>query len=227
VSEVLAWVMPLLGIVAAVIFYGRFYIQWIVSEIRKESVIPVVFWYMSAVGSVMLLLHAAYIRSPVGVLSHSFNIVIYARNLVHIWREKGALSPLRYALVHGLIAVVVSMSLGLLVLTWFREYEAVSDEPAAVQLQNWFWIGVGVAGQGLFACRFLLQWVASERARKSVVPVAFWYISLAASVLLTSSHVQRGEWIFAVGVGSTIFIYLRNLWLIHGKKAPPVPDEAG
>jgi len=225
VSTFLAWLMPMLGIAAAIIFYGRFYIQWIVSEIRKESVIPVVFWYMSAVGSVMLLVHASYIRSPVGVLSHSFNIVIYARNLVHIWREKETLSRRRNIAVHGLIGLVVSMSLVLLAVTWLREYEAVSGEETSVQVRNWIWIGVGVVGQGLFACRFLIQWIASERARKSVVPVVFWYISLAASVLLAASHFQRAEWIFAIGVGSTSFIYLRNLWLIHRHKPAPLPKN--
>lgn len=214
-SDFLAWLMPILGICAAVIFYGRFYLQWIVSEIRKESVIPVIFWYMSAAGSFMLLCHAAFIRSPVGVLSHSFNIVIYARNLVHVWREKGTLSSTRNLLIHGLVGAVLCVAMLLLALTWFREYSAVRLEAPEVQVRNWIWIAVGVVGQGLFACRFLIQWIASERARKSVVPVAFWYLSLAASVLLTASHLQRAEWIFAFGVGSNILIYLRNLWLIH------------
>ncbi|HNT87055.1 MAG TPA: lipid-A-disaccharide synthase N-terminal domain-containing protein [Candidatus Hydrogenedentes bacterium] len=203
----------LVGIVAACIFYGRFYLQWIVSEIRKRSVVPIAFWYMSSVGSLLLLGYAAHIRSPIGALSHCFNIVVYARNLVHIWRERGALTRVLYVVVHGAVAVIVVGALVLAAHTWLREYHATKATGTAAA--NWFWIGVGAAGQGLFACRFLVQWVATERRRKSVVPLAFWYLSVAAAVLVAASHLQRREWIFMAGAASTLLVYLRNIWLIR------------
>ena len=81
------------GILGAVIFFGRFYLQWIVSEREKRSVVPLAFWYMSTVGSLLLLAYGVRRGSAVGVLSYSFNIVVYARNLIHIWRERGQLTP--------------------------------------------------------------------------------------------------------------------------------------
>ena len=77
------------------------------------------------------------------------------------------------------------------------------------------WLVVGFAGQALFSARFLVQWLKSERMRKSVVPVAFWYFSLAGGVTLLSYAIHRGDPVFIVGQASGLFIYLRNLWLIR------------
>ena len=77
------------------------------------------------------------------------------------------------------------------------------------------WLVVGFAGQALFSARFLVQWLKSERMRKSVVPVAFWYFSLAGGVTLLAYAIHRGDPVFIVGQASGLFIYLRNLWLIR------------
>ena len=76
------------------------------------------------------------------------------------------------------------------------------------------WIVVGFAGQALFSGRFILQWIASERARRSVVPKAFWYFSLAGSAVLLSYAIHRQDPVFIVGQAAGVFIYLRNLTLI-------------
>jgi len=212
------------GTAAAVIFYSRFYLQWLVSEMKKRSVVPVAFWYMSATGSFMLLLYGVLVQSPIGVLSHSFNMLIYMRNLVHIWREKGVLTWWRSWIAHGLVIAVGSFAVISLGVTWLREYDITRAASPEVARQTWFWIGVGVVGQGLFGCRFLIQWLATEAQKKSVIPVAFWYLSLAAATLLLASHLQRREWVFAAGVASTLLIYARNLWLIH-RGTPPVTEE--
>ena len=77
------------------------------------------------------------------------------------------------------------------------------------------WVGVGFLGQGLFFCRFLVQWIASERAKRSVVPLAFWYFSLAGGTILFSYAVYKRDPVFIVGQASGLFIYLRNLRLIY------------
>ena len=76
------------------------------------------------------------------------------------------------------------------------------------------WIVVGFAGQALFSGRFILQWIASERARRSVVPKAFWYFSLAGSAVLLSYAIHRQDPVFIVGQAAGLVIYLRNLSLI-------------
>ena len=80
------------------------------------------------------------------------------------------------------------------------------------------WLGIGFFAQALFASRFIVQWIASEKAKESVVPVAFWYISLLGGILLFLYATWRQDPVFMLGQGSGIFIYSRNLYLIHKKK---------
>jgi lipid-A-disaccharide synthase-like uncharacterized protein len=80
------------------------------------------------------------------------------------------------------------------------------------------WNILGIVAQGLFASRFLVQWMVSEIEKKSIIPLAFWYFSLAGGVLLFAYAVHRQEPVFAAGQGMGLFIYLRNLWLIYREK---------
>jgi lipid-A-disaccharide synthase-like uncharacterized protein len=81
-----------------------------------------------------------------------------------------------------------------------------------------FWLIVGFVGQALFSMRFLLQWVHSERARRSVIPIAFWYFSLGGSIVLLAYAIHRQDPVFILGQGAGIVIYLRNLWLIFRER---------
>jgi len=80
------------------------------------------------------------------------------------------------------------------------------------------WLGIGFFAQALFASRFIVQWIASEKAKESVVPEAFWYISLLGGILLFLYASWRQDPVFMLGQGSGIFIYSRNLYFIHKKK---------
>ncbi|MCV6547883.1 MAG: lipid-A-disaccharide synthase N-terminal domain-containing protein [Cohaesibacter sp.] len=76
------------------------------------------------------------------------------------------------------------------------------------------WLIIGFIAQAMFTMRFVVQWIASERAGKSIVPVAFWFFSIAGGGLLFVYALQRGDPVFIVGQGAGLFIYLRNVWLI-------------
>lgn len=78
------------------------------------------------------------------------------------------------------------------------------------------WVVFGFSAQLMFTARFLIQWIASERARSSVVPVAFWYFSLAGGVMLLTYALYRRDPVFVLGQALGVVIYSRNLWLIHG-----------
>jgi lipid-A-disaccharide synthase-like uncharacterized protein len=208
-----------IGTAGALIFYGRFYVQWIASERAGRSVMPILFWYMSCLGSVMLMALAVATRSPIGALSQSFNLVPYGRNLLHIWREQGTLTPFRRRLVNVATVVIAVVALYLLWMVWSGEYKHVQKQPDHVAREAWVWLAVGVIGQALFAARFLVQWIATERQRRSVVPAAFWYLSLAAAILQTPVYFHRREWEFAIGMLATIVIYVRNVFLISREGA--------
>ncbi len=71
----------LLGLLAQVTFFGRWVIQWVASEIRRESVIPVLFWWCSLLGATMLLVYFVGRREPIGVLGQAIGWTVYGRNL--------------------------------------------------------------------------------------------------------------------------------------------------
>lgn len=78
-----------------------------------------------------------------------------------------------------------------------------------------FWLATGFLGQLLFTSRFLVQWIASERSGRSVIPDAFWWLSLAGGGTLLAYAVWRGDPVFILGQGGGLIVYLRNLALIR------------
>jgi lipid-A-disaccharide synthase-like uncharacterized protein len=85
-------------------------------------------------------------------------------------------------------------------------------------MQITFWVVFGFVGQILFFFRFFYQWLASEAAKRSVVPEAFWYFSIAGGLVLFIYAIQRSDPVFIVGQGCGIFIYLRNIYLIRRER---------
>ena len=77
------------------------------------------------------------------------------------------------------------------------------------------WLLVGFLGQATFSLRFLVQWWRSERAGRSVVPLAFWYLSLTGGLLLLCYAIHRQDPVFVLGQLTGVFVYLRNLHLIR------------
>jgi lipid-A-disaccharide synthase-like uncharacterized protein len=86
---------------------------------------------------------------------------------------------------------------------------------------NYFWLGLGFFAQLLFSMRFLVQWIASEKQKKSVVPIYFWYLSIGGSSLLLIYAIHRKDPVFILGQSMGLFIYFRNLMLIHSKGGEP------
>jgi len=78
----------ILGFFGQFLFFMRFLVQWIASEIKKKSVIPISFWYFSLGGSLVLLIYAIHRNDPVFILGQSLGFIIYTRNLVLISRHK-------------------------------------------------------------------------------------------------------------------------------------------
>ena len=76
------------------------------------------------------------------------------------------------------------------------------------------WLAVGFLGQAFFSARFLIQWIASERLRKSVVPRAFWYFSIGGGMTLLLYALWRRDPVFILGQGAGLFVYARNLYFV-------------
>lgn len=82
---------------------------------------------------------------------------------------------------------------------------------------GYVWVGLGLLGQVLFTGRMIVQWLASEKSKKSVVPPVFWWMSLAGSTMLMIYFLWRRDPIGLLGQSFGWFIYVRNLWMIYRK----------
>ena len=92
------------------------------------------------------------------------------------------------------------------------------------------WLGVGLFAQLMFSMRFLIQWIATERARASIVPETFWYFSFLGGLMLLSYAIYRMDPVFIIGQATGLIIYSRNIYFIwlgkNGDEGPPeVPYE--
>ena len=77
-----------------------------------------------------------------------------------------------------------------------------------------WWVLLGFAAQALFTMRFLVQWIASERVGHSVIPTAFWFLSIGGGLLLLVYSLYRKDAVFIAGQAFGVFVYLRNLYFV-------------
>jgi len=90
------------------------------------------------------------------------------------------------------------------------------------------WLAVGLIGQSMFFLRFLVQWLASERAGQSVIPTAFWYFSMAGALIVLAYAIYKKDPVFIIGQCAGLFVYTRNLYFIHstGQAGAPARNAA-
>ncbi len=81
------------------------------------------------------------------------------------------------------------------------------------------WVMVGFLGQAMFSARFIIQWLVSEKAKESIVPIAFWYFSILGGMTLLTYAIWRRDPVIICGQAGGLMIYARNLWFIHSKRA--------
>ncbi|MFL6816333.1 MAG: lipid-A-disaccharide synthase N-terminal domain-containing protein [Bradyrhizobium sp.] len=83
------------------------------------------------------------------------------------------------------------------------------------------WVALGFVAQAFFTMRFVVQWIASERARRSVIPVAFWFFSIGGGTLLLIYALYRKDPVFIAGQALGLLVYTRNLYFIvvNGRQA--------
>lgn len=84
---------------------------------------------------------------------------------------------------------------------------------------NSIWLAVGLLGQAAFSARFAVQWLATERAHRSVVPTAFWLLSIAGALLLLAYSIYRRDPVFILGQSGGLVVYARNLYFIRRTRA--------
>jgi len=89
------------------------------------------------------------------------------------------------------------------------------------------WIFIGLTAQLLFSMRFIVQWIATEKARASIIPETFWYFSFAGGSMLLAYAIYRSDPVFIVGQAAGLVIYARNIYFIWlGKRDPSTANVA-
>ena len=90
---------------------------------------------------------------------------------------------------------------------------------AAITADN-IWMAFGFVGQVAFGLRFVVQWIASERKKRVVIPLSFWYMSMAGTIVLLIYAIHRADPVFIAGFSLNMIIYLRNLCFAHSHRKP-------
>jgi lipid-A-disaccharide synthase-like uncharacterized protein len=102
----------------------------------------------------------------------------------------------------------------------------------AAKTANWWaatptiektWLAIGFIAQLMFSMRFIIQWIASERARRSIVPETFWYFSVLGGVMLLAYAIYRVDPVFILGQASGLAIYSRNIYFIWKGRSGETP----
>jgi lipid-A-disaccharide synthase-like uncharacterized protein len=90
-----------------------------------------------------------------------------------------------------------------------------------------FWLAFGLVAQLLFTARFLVQWISSERAGRSVIPIAFWFFSMGGGLMTLIYGIAKREPVIIIGQFMATIIYVRNIMLIvkHRGKASKTLDR--
>jgi lipid-A-disaccharide synthase-like uncharacterized protein len=117
------------------------------------------------------------------------------------------MSELIATLSHGIEQAAISMAWLLITVFPFLP-ETLIEYPETIM------IVIGFGGQFLFAMRFIIQWITSEREQKSVIPIAFWYFSIGGGAVLLLYAIWRQDPVIICGQGLGLFIYLRNLYFV-------------
>lgn len=193
-----------LGFAAQALFGLRVLVQWRASEKSKQVASPVTFWNLSLAASALFLLYGLARLDIVIILGQTIGYFIYIRNL---------------QLKNHWIKYSVFWRLTILALPFISIACTLTRAPAGVSYDNVFLQGLdaflwaGLIGQLLLNARFFVQLYFSERQKTSMLPAAFWWISLAGAVLIVIYAVYRRDPVLLLAQGISIVPYTRNIIL--------------
>lgn len=210
-----------LGFLSSLAFGIRFLIQWIQSEVKKESLVTRSFWQFSLAGNILLAIHS-FIQIQYHVcLVQSCNAIISLRNLSLMTpkRQQPPLSRVAFILAATAFAVTLAFFLQDYFLLdsqweWFRtpthHWQGKQDTSFP-----FVWHAIGFASYALFSSRFWIQWIEAEKNQRSDLGLSFWWLSLVGALLSVVYFLSMNDIVNIIGPGLGIIPYTRNLMLIY------------
>jgi len=209
------WIIFSIGFVAQILFSSRLVVQWITSERQKKVITPTIFWSLSLFASFLLFVYG-YLRDDFAImLGQGLTYFIYIRNLQLQGQWKKFPSIIRYILF--LVPILIGI--------FYFNNNVIDREILFKNKDIPIWLLVlGIISQVVFTFRFVYQWIYSEYKKESSLPLGFWLLSLAGSLLILTYAIFRKDPVLFLGHGLGLIIYSRNLVLIHKSNAEKVTE---
>lgn len=200
--EIISW-YTIVGLIAQLAFASRMLVQWILSEKAKQIVNPALFWWLSLAGSLMMSFYG-FLREDFAILLGQFiSYYVYIYNL-KLKRELQQIGKI----VTTVIILLPLIFIALQVKDFHTFFGTFLDGNVTVPL-----LIFGLVGQFLFTFRFIYQMIISHRSKQSVLPVAFWYISLLAAIMVQVYGLFRLDIVLILGQVGGMVTYIRNIML--------------
>jgi lipid-A-disaccharide synthase-like uncharacterized protein len=200
------WLIYTIGFIAQILFSSRLVIQWITSEKQRKVITPTLFWTLSLIASFLLFIYG-YLRDDFAImLGQTLTYFIYIRNLQlqNEWQKFPKL--LRWFLLLAPTIIVI----------YYFNNNRIDVELLFKNETIPIWLlSLGIISQVVFTLRFVYQWLYSEKQKKSVLPLGFWLLSLAGSLLILTYAIFREDPVLFIGHILGTIIYIRNLILLH------------
>ena len=198
------WIVYSIGFLAQILFSGRLFIQWIVSEKNKRVITPSIFWKLSLLASFLLFVYG-YLREDFAImLGQTLTYFIYIRNLQlqGEWQKSPKWFRL-FLLIFPALIVIYAYNNGQYDLNKLLKNE---DIP--------YWLLLlGIVSQVLFTFRFIYQWMYSEKTKTSQLPIGFWRLSVLGASLILTYAIFRKDPVLLLGHGAGLIIYIRNIFI--------------
>jgi len=197
-----------LGFTAQILFLARSVVQWFKSEKEGKIISPVVYWQISLIASIIMLVYGLFRNDFSIVLGQFIVYFIYIRNLQlkKVWGKMTFFS--RTLTVILPVFCVVWLAFG----KSYNINTILKNEDIALWLMIW-----GSTGQVIFTFRFFYQWIYSENRKDSLLPIGFWIISIIGSLMIFAYSIYRTDPVLFAAHSLGIFIYARNILIHYGK----------
>ncbi len=206
-----------LGFVATLTFALRFAVQWLVSEAKKESVVPVSFWYISLIGNLVLFTHGMIQVQYHVALIQGCGAIISSRNLNLMQSVKYQLRKRTVFTILGTVIVFITAFFTFQDAGWFRQ--PVTGWEREGPPIAFAWHLIGFSGMILFSLRFWIQWWCAELKEQSYLGPAFWWMSVAGGSLMSTYFYLIGDPVNLIGPSLGMIPYIRNLILLKRQSA--------
>jgi len=199
------WIIYSIGFAAQLLFSARLISQWFLSEKAKKVKTPTLYWKLSLLAALLLFIYG-YLRNDLPIMIGQLLIYgVYFRNLKlqHEWKASRWIFKITVFLAPVLIA-------GYLFSFSQKQWsDFLQNENIALWL-----IILGIIGQLVYTCRFIYQWIYSEKQKKSSLPKGFWILSLTGSALIFTYGIYRKDPVLLAAHFFGAIVYIRNLILI-------------